>query len=160
VSTGLRFTTIPPPSSLSSGNTAPSPPTTLTILYNPLIGFASSAYSAQISPTIAVSSRFGVNVYSYESDLSIGGEWWIGRRRGKKAMEPTMTAVTDERRREREARLQGLSLRNEEGVDRVPTAIPIPARLVPTRQAADPVDTGEERDGVLKARISGNWVSQ
>lgn len=26
---------------------------------------------------------FGVNVYLYESDFSVGGEWWIGRWCGK-----------------------------------------------------------------------------
>ncbi|KAI9634632.1 uncharacterized protein MKK02DRAFT_16182 [Dioszegia hungarica] len=122
ISTGLRFSTLPTP---SSGSHHPlSPPTTLTLLYNPLMGFVSTAYSAQISPTIALSSRYGVNVYSYESDLSIGGEWWIGRRRGKRVESGTTP---------------GLSA----AVD--------PQPMESTR------DTAEDRDGILKAKISGNW---
>lgn len=78
LSTGLRFTTLPP----SASNPNPSPPTTLTLLYNPLIGYLSTAYSAQVSPHMALSSRYGVNVYSYESELTVGGEWWIGSGRG------------------------------------------------------------------------------
>ncbi|EIW67655.1 hypothetical protein TREMEDRAFT_33247 [Tremella mesenterica DSM 1558] len=115
ISTGVRFTTIPPILPIPLHSPPPSPPTTLTLLYNPLIGFISSAYSAQISPTVAVSSRFGVNVYSYESDLSIGGEWWIGRRRGKKHLSEL------------------------------------------TNQLEPPLvqDNTEDRDGVLRARISG-----
>ncbi len=31
---------------------------------------------------MALSSRYGVNVYSYESELTVGGEWWIGSGRG------------------------------------------------------------------------------
>lgn len=80
LSTGLRFTTIP---NSTANPTAPvSPPTTLTILYNPLMGFLSTSYAAQVTPRLALASRFGVNVYSYESDLSLGGEWWIGKGRG------------------------------------------------------------------------------
>lgn len=88
VSTGLRFTTVPPTLSSTTPGATPSPtssspPTTLTLLYNPLIGFVSTSYSASITPHLALSTRFGVNIYSYESDLVIGGEWWIGSGRGK-----------------------------------------------------------------------------
>ena len=178
VSTGLRFTTLPP--SLTPSSQPISPPTTLTLLYNPLIGFISSAYSAQVSPTVALSSRFGVNVYSYESDLSIGGEWWIGRRRGKKDISPPVPVHTP--------LSNGISLRGEdviaerrldspfplaENTDPVAEKTldsPIPLkkdkpstrldpRLSSMRQAMKRVETGEtDRDGVLKARLSGNWV--
>ncbi|ORX37034.1 hypothetical protein BD324DRAFT_579492 [Kockovaella imperatae] len=120
ISTGLRFTTLPPLPP-SPGPPPPSPPTTLTLLYNPLIGFVSSAYSAQVSPTVALSSRFGVNVYSYESDFSFGGEWWIGRRRGKRDL-TEMKNVLD----------------------------------MPDMKIHEP-GMGADRDGVVKARVSGNW---
>lgn len=127
VSTGIRFTTVP---------NSPSPPTTLTLLYNPLMGFLSTAYSAQISPHLALSSRYGLNVYSYESDLTIGGEWWIGSGRGKGGW-------------------RGLTTGEEEVVD--PFAVPPPPPPVAPLQTAlvDPND----RDGVLKARVSGTGVS-
>jgi len=152
------------------------------LLYNPLIGFISSAYSAQISPTVALSSRFGVNIYSYESDLSIGGEWWVGRRRGKRditSSAPVSAAPT----------IPGTGLRGEDEVaerqldnpfpiasikesseteKRLDSPIPlVKAFTDATRQASrferqkkrrdDQEDS--DRDGVLKARLSGNWVS-
>ena len=179
VSTGLRFTTLP--QALTPGSPLASPPTTLTLLYNPLIGFISSAYSAQISPTVALSSRFGVNIYSYESDLSIGGEWWVGRRRGKKDVtvpEPAQAVPP----------IPGPGLREDEILERqLDTPFPIasvrdstemerrldsPVPLVKaftdaTRQASRhekqknrrDVQEDSDRDGVLKARLSGDWVS-
>ncbi|WWD18812.1 mitochondrial distribution and morphology protein 10 [Kwoniella shandongensis] len=182
ISTGLRFTTIPPTLPLSPNSPPPSPPTTLTLLYNPLIGFLSSAYSAQVSPTVALSTRFGVNVYSYESDLSIGGEWWIGRRRGKRDSSndstPTVQsslppfqedAEMEERRKELEERrkaLSGTSLREDEKAERELDS-PIPLVTSATESAVSSRDVKmssqpssgmeEDRDGVLKARLTGNW---
>ncbi|KAK1925919.1 putative mitochondrial distribution and morphology protein 10 [Papiliotrema laurentii] len=177
ISTGLRFTTLPPV--LTPGSPPPSPPTTLTLLYNPLIGFISSAYSAQISPTVALSSRFGVNIYSYESDLSIGGEWWIGRRRGKRNVTPAPATTVGHP-------APGPSLRGEDQVlerrldspfpivrdvsETEAERIPTPVSASPRKTALDPrlssmkeamrraEVTGEmDRDGILKARLSGNW---
>jgi distribution and morphology protein 10 len=126
----------------------PSPPTTLTLLYNPLMGFISSAYSAQVSPTVAISSRFGVNVYSYESDLSIGGEWWIGRKRGKTEIVLEPSLLEQRRLESKRAALQEASLR-----EHLDLAEPVP-RLPANVESVVP----EERDGVLKARISGDSV--
>lgn len=142
------------------------------------MGFISSAYSAQISPTVAVSSRFGVNVYSYESDLSIGGEWWIGRRRGKRDVSHdhhiTEIAPTNEeveRIRSQKAALSEASLREDRFEDeraevQLDSPIPITRDIEPSpsphrttlSDTTGPTDTVEERDGVLKARISGNMV--
>jgi distribution and morphology protein 10 len=188
---------------LPPGSPPPSPPTTLTLLYNPLIGFLSTAYSAQISPTVALSSRFGVNVYSYESDLSIGGEWWIGRRRGKRNLpkesaertDSTEASVqsrastsgtrdgadlrgeTDEEtlRRSKLSLLGEASLRDKEVEDRkaekeLDSPIPLTRPVGTGAQArakegssastsASALTVEDERDGVLKARLSGNSVS-
>lgn len=174
VSTGVRYTTLP----TSLNGQPPTPPTTITLLYNPLIGQVSASYAAQVSPHVSMATRFGVNVYSYESDFAIGGEWWVGRRGGRKAEvelspearlqiakhaaiggrlrdEPTPTlrdedllnvgeGKVEERRgngngkeakKGSEAQLEAQRRRDQRGVH------------------ADP----EERDGVLKARLSGNW---
>jgi len=133
------------------------------------MGFLSSAYSAQVSPTVAVSSRFGVNVYSYESDLSVGGEWWIGRRRGKREA-PLPPSLEEQRYLDtKRAALDQASLREEIMEARLDSPIPL-AKSSPTsgpsRTNLSSSDTGfmetpsavEERDGVLKARISGDWV--
>ena len=171
VSTGMRFTTTPP--SVTPGGLPASPPTTLTVLYNPLIGYISSAYSAQVSPTLSLSSRFGVNIYSYESDLAIGGEWWVGRRRGKPAgVTPPAQVVPP---------FPMPSLREWEEPAAVPSTRPVEAlrdvvldearsRTEPTprtragttarpsKSSTTPAQVDTDRDGVLKARISGNWV--
>lgn len=186
VSTGLRFTTLPPV--LTPGAPPPSPPTTLTLLYNPLIGFLSSAYSAQVSPTVALSTRFGVNIYSYESDLAVGGEWWVGRRRGKRdaptspsppirSSTPGLNLRGEEEDVVMEKQLDSPFpiLRDEEDVSSekaMDSPIPLVKQRSPVAsqnellkgRVGGPADgevSGAEtdRDGIIKARLSGNWVS-
>lgn len=94
VSTGIRFTTLPdatPPSfqlpsptssPLSAASQRPSPsqpPTTITALFNPMLGHISSAYAQRVTRNLSLCSRFDFNVYSYESEWAIGSEWWIRR---------------------------------------------------------------------------------
>ncbi|KAI9000927.1 mitochondrial distribution and morphology protein 10 [Trametes punicea] len=95
VSTGIRFTTVPdatPPSFQVPSSSSPltgqtprgppsQPPTTITALFNPMLGHISGAYAARVSRDLSLASRFDFNVYSYESEWSIGAEWW--QRRGK-----------------------------------------------------------------------------
>ncbi|KAJ7774346.1 mitochondrial distribution and morphology protein 10 [Mycena maculata] len=91
VSTGFRFTTLPdaiPPSfqlpgpsssPLSQASKGPpsQPPTTITALFNPMLGHMSGAYSARVSRDLSLSSRFDFNAYSYESEWTMGAEWWM-----------------------------------------------------------------------------------
>jgi len=99
VSTGIRFTTLPdatPPSFqlptpsgvFSTPLPSPSPlartlplqpPTTITALFNPMLGHMSSAYTARVSKDLSLSSRFDFNVYSFESEWTMGTEWWLRR---------------------------------------------------------------------------------
>ena len=99
VSTGIRFTTLPdatPPSLqvptpsgvIPTSSPSPSalprtlplqPPTTITALFNPMLGHMSSAYTARVSKDLSLSSRFDFNVYSFESEWTIGAEWWLRR---------------------------------------------------------------------------------
>ncbi|KAI5302468.1 hypothetical protein KEM56_000673, partial [Ascosphaera pollenicola] len=106
MSTGLRFATLPlasttttipssPLSSLTSPSSSSSAipssvpiPYTLTLTLAPLTGSFSTTYSILASENLALSSRFGFNAYSWESEMVAGCEIW---RRNKK------------RRREREA---------------------------------------------------------
>ena len=55
------------------------PPTTITALFNPMLGHMSSAYTAQVSKDLSLSSRFDFNVYSFESEWTMGAEWWLRR---------------------------------------------------------------------------------
>ncbi|KAH9173426.1 mitochondrial distribution and morphology protein 10 [Lactarius sanguifluus] len=99
VSTGIRFTTFPdatppsfqPPTESSSTSALPSsfssscsphvsqPATTITALFNPMVGYISGAYTARVSRDLSLSSRFDFNVYSYESEWTVGAEWWLLR---------------------------------------------------------------------------------
>lgn len=99
MSTGIRFTTLPdatPPSFQvptplgASPTSSPSPaalpralplqpPTTITALFNPMLGHMSSAYTARVSKDLSLSSRFDFNVYSFESEWTMGAEWWLRR---------------------------------------------------------------------------------
>lgn len=102
MSTGIRFTTLPdatPPSfqlpgksssplaGASSTRALPSPPTTITALFNPMLGHMSGAYAARVSRDLALCSRFDFNVYSYESEWTMGAEWWMRRRPSKSLSE-------------------------------------------------------------------------
>lgn len=40
------------------------------------MGHMSAAFAAQVSDDLALCPRFDFNMYSYESDLIIGAEWW------------------------------------------------------------------------------------
>ncbi|KAL0949595.1 hypothetical protein HGRIS_009643 [Hohenbuehelia grisea] len=93
LSTGIRFSTIPdatppsfqlhPPSSsplaMASKTPLSQPPTTITAVYNPIIGHVSGAYAARVSRDLSLASRFDFNVYSYESEWTMGAEWWLRR---------------------------------------------------------------------------------
>lgn len=37
----------------------------------------SGAYAARVSRDLALCSRFDFNVYSYESEWTMGAEWWM-----------------------------------------------------------------------------------
>ncbi|KAI0034062.1 mitochondrial distribution and morphology protein 10 [Vararia minispora EC-137] len=105
VSTGIRFTTLPdatPPSfklpleSPASPSTPPpfsQPPTTITALFNPMLGHISGAYAAQVSRDLSLGSRFDFNVYSYESEWTMGAEWWLRRARAAEDAPPTSAAL-------------------------------------------------------------------
>ena len=101
VSTGIRFTTLPdatppsfqltptPSSALSSSlpYTPSQPPTSITALFNPMLGHVSGAYAARVTRNLSMCSRFDFNVYSYESEWTMGMEWWMRRSRSKPMLE-------------------------------------------------------------------------
>lgn len=80
LSTGIRFSTLPDPiiTPSSESQAGPSqPPTVITATLNPMMGHLSTAYAARMARDVVVGSRFDFNVYSYESEWGIGGEWWL-----------------------------------------------------------------------------------
>ncbi|KAN0060862.1 Mitochondrial distribution and morphology protein 10 [Thecaphora frezii] len=80
MSTGIRFATVPEAKTAGGVGVAPSqPPTVLTATLNPMMGHLSMAYAARVARDLAVASRFDFNVYSYESEMSVGVECWLRR---------------------------------------------------------------------------------
>ena len=75
VSTALRFVTIPE----RAGGPPNQPPTYVTATLNPIMGQLSTAYAVQAGRDTRFASRFDFNLYSYESDLTFGGEWFQRR---------------------------------------------------------------------------------
>ncbi|KAE8249642.1 hypothetical protein A4X13_0g5125 [Tilletia indica] len=85
LSTGIRFMTLPdPPLPAGEGDDGSQeprvlsqPPTIITATLNPMLGHLSTAYAAKMSRNAVVGSRFDFNVYSYESEFTIGAEYWL-----------------------------------------------------------------------------------
>ncbi|OAX83842.1 mitochondrial distribution and morphology protein 10 [Emergomyces africanus] len=88
LSTGLRFTTLP----AATKNPHSTFPYTLTLTLTPLTGSMSTTYSLLASPNLAFSSRFGFNVYSWESEMVAGCELW---RRSKTNRKPQRDSPLD-----------------------------------------------------------------
>ncbi|KAK4057635.1 Mitochondrial distribution and morphology protein 10 [Microbotryomycetes sp. JL221] len=78
VSTGVRFCTLP-----DTFGYPLQPPTIITATLNPIMGQLSTAYSVGVSPDTALGSRFDFNLYSYDADLTVGGEWFQRRKQVK-----------------------------------------------------------------------------
>ena len=142
MSGGLRFTTLPdatPPSAQTLSSEAdpsscplPSqPPTTITAIFNPIVGHISSAYAARVSRDLSLCSRFDFNVYSYESEWSLGAEWWTRRKQTKNTAPPVVPDLSS------------------------PTMPLLVAPIEPPSDTmTDPVQ------GVVKARVSTTGVSR
>jgi distribution and morphology protein 10 len=143
LSTGLKFTTLPAATSIpstasssgsSSSHSGGSPlssfPYTLTLTLTPLTGSLSTTYSLKASPNLAFSSRFGFNVYSWESEMVAGCELW---RKSRKSL--PMHADGDD----------GLEwARRKMGMTTKPTIT-----------AAEQQE--EESDSVVKIRVDQSW---
>ncbi|KAG7865944.1 hypothetical protein KL918_003932 [Ogataea parapolymorpha] len=80
MSTGLRYST----HLTSSGK-----PLTMTLVINPLLGSIESTYAIKTSVLSTFVSKYNFNVYSYESDLSLGCHLW--------RLSDENKSVTDER---------------------------------------------------------------
>lgn len=96
VSAGIRFTTLPDSAlqTASSSKTTPfsQPPTICTATFTPITGHLSAAYAAKVSRDLALCSRFTFNINSFESEWTMGGEWWLRR---KKPVLDNVSAASD-----------------------------------------------------------------
>ncbi|KAF9975895.1 Mitochondrial distribution and morphology protein 10 [Actinomortierella ambigua] len=102
---GLRYRSLPPlTASAASADGHPYPtstgpehhqhyiPVTITQTLNPIMGHVSSSYAAQVNPDLGLCTRFDFNLYSYDSELTVGLEWWLREKRGYVAPSSSATA--------------------------------------------------------------------
>ncbi|KAF3384761.1 Mitochondrial distribution and morphology protein 10 [Penicillium rolfsii] len=158
MSTGLRFSTLPaatevPSTSSSSPINHPTPistfPYTLTLTLTPITGSLSTTYSLRASPNLSFSSRFGFNVYSWESEMVAGFELW---RRGRRSISPTDDGLEWARRK---MRLHDFSA----PLPGSPPSSPLLSDPVQPESAieVDESSQGEASDSVVKLRIDQSW---
>lgn len=147
MSTGLRFSTLPAatevPSSSSSNNNAPIStfPYSLTLTLTPLTGSLSATYSVRASPNLAFSSRFGFNVYSWESEMVAGCELW--RQTRKPRLEEDDDGLEWARRKMR------MDVATDTDVFQIPTE---------TAAKSSPSPNGEDvSESVIKIRVDQSW---
>lgn len=63
-----------------------------------MLGHMSGAYAARVSRDLSLASRFDFNMYSYESEWTMGAEWWLRRAPSTEAdegAEPIPSLVSD-----------------------------------------------------------------
>ncbi|RAH44927.1 mitochondrial distribution and morphology protein 10 [Aspergillus brunneoviolaceus CBS 621.78] len=169
MSTGLRFSTLPaatdvPSSSSSSSRSSTSSassnssssnsnnpistfPYTLTLTLTPLTGSLSTTYSLRASPNLAFSSRFGFNVYSWESEMVAGMELWRKSRRAAPADDPDDDGLEWARRKMRGERHPPLPSSPVRKTDPL-------GQLHPVRKTARQEEANES---VLKIRVDQSW---
>ncbi|KAL4889621.1 mitochondrial distribution and morphology protein 10 [Aspergillus ambiguus] len=150
MSTGLRFSTLPAatdgsasassPSSSTTTNSAPIStfPYTLTLTLTPIMGSLSTTYSLRASPNLSFSSRFGFNVYSWESEMVAGCELWRQSRKPNPA---------DEEDDGLEWARRKLRLMDDAATLPLP-----PTNSTPSEPAQD-----ETTESVLKIRVDQSW---
>ncbi|KAL4973992.1 hypothetical protein BDW66DRAFT_140890 [Aspergillus desertorum] len=134
MSTGLRFSTLPAATSQTPCPNAPIStfPYTLTLTLTPLTGSLSTSYSVRASPNLSFCSRFGFNVYSWESEMVAGFELWRQSRK---------TALVGD---------DGLEwARHKARIWNNSAAPPVPEIPIPSKE--------EIQESVLKVRVDQSW---
>jgi distribution and morphology protein 10 len=153
VSTGLRFSTLPAatqvPSTSSSNHPTPIStfPYTLTLTLTPITGSLSTTYSLRASPNLAFSSRFGFNVYSWESEMVAGCELWRRKPKSTSSDDDLEWARRKVRLNDFSASLSGSS----------PSSPLVSDPVQPESAVKSHADEGEAGDSVIKLRVDQSW---
>lgn len=107
-------------------------PYTLTLTLTPLTGSLASTYSVKPTENLSLSSRFGFNVYSWESEYVLGAEIWRRRRR-----RPS---------------------KSDTGSDNIAWAREKAAQwLTDTQRAVEQDKMDREEENVIKLRVDEGW---
>ncbi|KKY21132.1 putative mitochondrial protein [Phaeomoniella chlamydospora] len=184
LSTGLRFTTLQavtaspatssrpskPLSGTSSALTSQLPshisgssfPYTLTLTLTPLTGSLASTYSVRASPFLSLSSRFGFNVYSWESEYVLGAEIWRKSPRIGAQVDPEPKDNLEWARKkmaewyeEGKAEISGLTSSTTE-----PSSIDSPSLRILETKPTSPNSTSSPpklEESVIKLRLDDRW---
>ncbi|ETS62430.1 hypothetical protein PaG_03045 [Moesziomyces aphidis] len=150
LSTGIRFSTLPDSPVIAPDAVPSQPPTVITATLNPMMGHLSTAYAARMARDVVVCSRFDFNVYSYESEWTVGAEYWL---RAAKPPSPTATMPRAE-----ESVSKSMSLRDH--LHPTESSLPPPppstasSLVAPAGVPASLSTLLSPITGVLKARIS------
>lgn len=88
ISNSLRYSTY----STYTGN-----PLTITLSCNPIIGLISATYTVKTTLNSTFCSKYDFNVYSYESDFSLGFEFWKFKNK-KSTLQKEIQGIVDEER--------------------------------------------------------------
>lgn len=131
LSTAFRFTTLPH----GTLDNSTQPPVTITTILNPIMGHISTAFVTQTRDELALASRYDFNMYSYESDLVLGLEWW---QKSKKQRDAGLAALSSAPPTASKVHPDGIA----------PLATPLIDDVVPEQYHDDQVA------GVVKARLS------
>ena len=168
LSTGLRFATLPAPNGISPASSPSSSPAaasrgfqppyaistfpyTLTLTLTPLTGSLSTTYSLQASPNLAFSSRFGFNVYSWESEMVAGCELWRQKSRSRVFEGPSSDDL--EWARKKMGLLPQADSLPDETTAEPPHTLPS-ASNTPSSSTSEDTDTS---DSVIKLRVDQSW---
>ncbi|TPX13070.1 uncharacterized protein E0L32_006496 [Thyridium curvatum] len=144
MSLGARFATLP----AHRGT-----PLTATLTINPLMGSISASYAVMAREYCSLATKFDFNVFSYESDWSVGMELWSKRRLAGLVGEDLgqVEGLADEPPRKKERSFQA---KMEWRLDD-PEPVRVPEKT-DTGRGTTPSDPDNEYHGVLKARLDQN----
>ncbi|KAM0287220.1 hypothetical protein ACHAQH_000534 [Verticillium albo-atrum] len=160
MSVGARFATLP-----SHQGT----PLTTTLTINPLMGNISATYAVMAGRHCSVATRFGFNVYSYESDWAVGMELWR-KRVVRGVMDPALSAESLVRERSFRAKMEWRADDPLVPPETVLVPVVAPRRVGPRersfqakmewrlddREGPESAPKDDEYTGVIKARLDQN----
>ncbi|EPE04006.1 mitochondrial inheritance component mdm10 [Ophiostoma piceae UAMH 11346] len=115
VSLGARFESTVTPDG-QSANHAMGTPLSATMTINPLMGNLSATYAVKARDECSLATRFDFNVYSYESEWSVGMELWSTRRLAG------LVAIDEDREREQQEAAVKAKLRAKQPKQKKPTS--------------------------------------
>jgi mitochondrial distribution and morphology protein 10 len=90
----------------------PKPFTDMTLTLNPMMGHLTTSYTTTINPQFTMSTRYDMNMYSYESDIAVGGEF----RSFGSATDAELNKLVGEKKKEGQVLKARMSMRNGVGI--------------------------------------------